>query len=118
MPLIKKFITNKKNAGEIQEKITDIMRNLENVLNTKKGTGSLVKEFGIGDYNAYKARNKIVETIILEIKENITLYEPRVKLIHIQEAEAQNPFRLRFELKCAVLDYTRPIYIIFDSLFN
>ena len=100
------------------DKIQEIIRNLSCVLNTKKGFGSYLKEMGIGDYNAYRSRTKIVETILREIKENINLYEPRVKLIDIREVGTENSFRLRFELKCEMIDHSQPIFLVFDSLRN
>ncbi len=98
--------------------LASVIANLNNILNTKKGFGSYVREFGIGDYNAHRARPKIVESIIREFTENIRLFEPRVKLDKIREVESDTPFRIRFEVKCLFLDAAKPLYIIIDSLRN
>lgn len=111
--MLRKF-RHRKEGGELQA----IVDNLNHVLNTRKSFGSFLPTFGIGDYNAYKSRHKIVETIIEEIKENIRLYEPRVKLEHIAEVDSDSPFRLRFQVKCVFLDGAKPIYIVLDSLYN
>jgi predicted component of type VI protein secretion system len=96
----------------------EIVNNLRNILNTKKGYGSFLENFGIGDYNLYRAREIIIQNIIKEIKENITLYEPRVKVVEIQEVASDLAFRIRFELKCIIEKTSNPIYIIFHSALN
>ena len=110
--LITKLYRRKENV------VQEIVTNLSNVLNTKKGFGSFVKEMGIGDYNAYRSRDRIVETIIQEIKENIELYEPRVRLLDIKEVQIDTSFRIRFELSCVIVNHSQPLYLIFDSLPN
>ena len=114
MGLLQKFSRKK---GPIN-KVEDIIANLKNILNTKKLFGSGIKQLGIGDYNEYKSHAQIVATIIEEIQENIELYEPRVKLFEINVINSDESFRIRFELKCAVISESKPIYIIFDSIFN
>lgn len=111
--LLQKFYKRKQT-----DELHAIIANLNRVLNTKKGFGSYVKEFGVGDWNAWKARKAIIETLMDEIKENIKLFEPRVQLDEIEEVKADTPFRIRFQVKCVFLTNTRPVYIILDSLEN
>lgn len=96
----------------------EIVKNLRYVLNTKREYGSFLDQFGISDYNLYRSREVIVGNIIREIKENIELYEPRVKVVDIYEVTSDVAFRIRFELKCTIESYTSPIYIIFHSALN
>ncbi len=98
--------------------VAAIIENLNRVLNTKKGFGSWVREFGIGDYNEYRARDKIVQTIIKEIQENIALFEPRVRLEDISEVKSDSALRLRFQVRCVFLNNTKPLTIILDSVYN
>ena len=98
--------------------VSSVIKNLNHLLNTRKGFGSFLRRLGIGDWNMYRARNKIIETILEEIKENIQLYEPRVRVMDIKEVESDVSFRLRFELKCEILSKDKPIYVIFDSVLN
>ena len=111
---LRKFQRRPSAEGPLQA----IIDNLNNVLNTKKGFGSFVREMGIGDWNAYKARDKIVETIIEEIKENVKRFEPRVDMSEIEEVDSGSPFRVRFQVKCMFADKQRPIYIVLDSSEN
>lgn len=111
---LRKFQRRQTDEGLLQA----ILDNLNNVLNTKKGFGSFVKELGIGDWNEYKSRDKIVETIIEEIKENVRRFEPRVILTEIEEVESGSPSRVRFEVKCKFAEGSKPIYIILNSSEN
>jgi type VI secretion system lysozyme-like protein len=114
MALFEKFLHKKKEESIINA----IVRNLNQILNSKKSFSSYLPQFGIGDWNQHKARHKIIETILEEIKENIELYEPRVKLLEIHEVDSEVAHRLRFEMKCIILNKDKPIYVIFDSILN
>jgi predicted component of type VI protein secretion system len=112
--LLDKFKKRKQKSDELQA----IIDNLNRVLNTKKGFGSYLKELGVGDWNQWKAREAIVETIIEEIKQNVALFEPRVRLDDIAEVKADSPFRMRFEVRCVFVNGAKPVFIILDSLAN
>lgn len=114
MGFVQKFSSRKSPDDPIQ----DIMKNLRCILNTKKDYGSMLPSLGIGDYNAHHSRSLIIDTIIKEIQENIRLYEPRVHLIEIKEVSSQASFRIRFELKCEIVDYSKPLFLIFDSVHD
>jgi type VI secretion system protein len=110
--LLAKFARDRRKTSEINS----VIANLNYCLNTKKGFGFWREGYGIGDYNEYKARNKIVKTLLEEIRENIALYEPRVRLDDISEVPSDSPFRLRFQMKGTFLDDARPVYIVVDAL--
>ena len=110
--LLWKFEASKKPYSTIE----DLIRNLNWVLNSKKGFSHFVREFGIGDYNAYQNRQKVIETILEEIKKNFQLFEPRVELIDIRQLESDLSYYLKFEIRCRILESDRPIYVIFDSI--
>jgi predicted component of type VI protein secretion system len=112
--LLRKFFHDKRKADEIQS----VIANLNHLLNTRKGFGFWVEKFGLGDYSEYRARSKIVQTLVRELKENIELFEPRVSIESIEEIEAGSPFRLRFQMNGRFLDDERPLFIVVDSLRN
>jgi predicted component of type VI protein secretion system len=118
--VLERFSTKGKKgaAHDRQAELQAVIANLNHILNTKKGFGSFLADFGLGDYNAHRARQKIVEAIIKEFEDNIRLYEPRVKLEKIREVDSDQPFRIRFEVRCLFLDAAKPLYIIIDSLRN
>ncbi len=110
--LLAKFYRDKNKPSELRS----VIDNLNYMLNTKKGFGFWREGYGIGDYNEYRARNKIVQTLIAEIKENIGTFEPRVRLDDIKEVPSDSPFRLRFQMRGTFLDDDRPVYIVVDAL--
>jgi type VI secretion system protein len=110
--LLAKFCGDRKKPTEI----SSVIANLNYILNTKKGFGFWREGYGLGDYNAYRARSKIVATLLDEIRQSIALFEPRVRLENIQEVPSESPFRLRFEMKGTFLDDARPVYIVVDAL--
>lgn len=112
--LLRKFFHDKRKVDEIHS----VIANLNHLLNTRKGFGFWVEKYGLGDYTEYRARNKIVQTLMREIKENVEEFEPRVRIETIEEVDADSPFRLRFQVNGTFLDDERPIYIVVDSLRN
>ena len=52
--------------------------NLENVLNTRKGAGSVIREFGLGDYEDAPNTHEAVLVLLDEIPEQCRRYEPRL----------------------------------------
>lgn len=110
--LLERFRRGKHRTSEIEAMVA----NLNQVLNTKKGFGYWLPGFGIGDYNEYRGRSRIVQTLIDEIKENIQRFEPRVHVDAISEVDAESPFRLRFEVSGVFVNESKPFNIVVDSL--
>ena len=110
--LLRKFYRDPRKWSELGS----VIGNLNAVLNTKKGFGFWLENYGVGDYNEYKARKKIVTALIAEIKDNIATFEPRVRLDEIQEVPSDSPLRLRFQMKGVFLDDARPVYVVVDAL--
>jgi len=98
--------------------LLDIVENLNNVLNTKKGYGSILEDFGICDLSEYYSRDRLTRAIVEEVKYNIEKYEPRVQLVDVTRMEDQNPFRLAFRINCVLKDSAQTLQMIFDSFYN
>ena len=95
-----------------------IVDNLNNMLNTKRGFGSFLADFGIRDLNEYTSNDDLAIAVIDEVKDNIERYEPRVKVINIKRVEENNPFHIAFNIECVVKENSRSLHMIFDSVFN
>lgn len=102
--------------GGPDEDLVGIVENLNRVLNTKKGYGYWLGGYGIGDYNVYRGRDQIVQTLLLEIQENIERFEPRVRIDAVEEVEAESPFRLKFQVSGVFVGRDKPFYIVVDSV--
>ena len=60
--------------------INVIIANLNNILGTKRGYGFFLEKFGLSDYKHISSHDDIVDMLSSEIKENIELFEPRIKV--------------------------------------
>jgi predicted component of type VI protein secretion system len=76
---------------------SDIRRNLEFILGTKRGCGYLHDDFGLSDVS-YRTPEEAVVTLSREIEENIRLYEPRVRLIRIKEVYDEHGIKVKLDV--------------------
>ena len=98
--------------------LRSIVDHLNNMLNTHKEFGSWLPDYGIGDFNAHRSRERAIERLIEEIKESVEQHEPRVKVEKIREVDSANAFRVKLEVHCAFLDFEKPVFILIDSVYN
>ena len=118
MALLRKFMLGVEGRKAENQDLQDIVENLNNVLNTKKDYGSVLKDFGIRDMNEYSSREHIAIAVIREVKENIERYEPRVQLVRIIRMEDENPLRLSFRIECRLRETSQSLHMVFDSIYN
>ncbi|HEX8706387.1 MAG TPA: GPW/gp25 family protein, partial [Myxococcaceae bacterium] len=57
--------------------LTHVLRNVQDMLNTKEGYGYFLRGFGLGSYREKAATGKIVEALAKEITREIRQHEPR-----------------------------------------
>ncbi len=117
MTLFSKF-GDRSSAAVKKNDIEDIIENLNDVLNTKKGYGSFLPDFGIRDMNEYSSRDQLAAVIMEEVKYNIEHYEPRLQLMKISIEENQDPFRISFKIECRVRDTQKALFMEFNSVYN
>lgn len=96
----------------------DIVRNLNDLLNTKLGFGAWQKTLGISDASSYGNRKDLLKGLLQEIHSNIEHHEPRVDLEEIRELDTHNTFHLRFEMVCRIIDRPEKLLITFDTKGN
>ena len=117
MVFFNKFLPHS-HTQTIEPYLKSIVDNLNNILNTKKEYGSVLENFGIRDLNEYSSREQISVAVLEEVKQNIELYEPRVKLVDITMEETDNPFIISLKINCVVRNLSQTIEIAFDTFFN
>lgn len=67
--------------GRPQDDTLDsVVRNLEYLLNSRAGFGSLLCPFGLADYLAEHGSPNTAKTLLREIEQNVMLYEPRLRV--------------------------------------
>jgi type VI secretion system protein len=105
-------------AESVDQYLANIVENLNNILNTKKGFGSFLDDLGIRDLNEYRSQDDIASVVIEEVKKNIEQYEPRVELVDISPQQTDSPFVLSFKIECIVRTNAASLHMVFDTLFN
>ena len=105
-------------TGSGDQDLQSIIENLNNVLNTKKGYGSFLKNYGIRDMNEYSSRDHLSVAIMDEVTYNIEQYEPRLQLVSIAIEDNDDPFQIAFKIECRVRDTAQYLFMEFDSVYN
>lgn len=78
--------------------LASVVRNLQHLLNSKRSYGSLLCNFGTGDYLADHGGANALRTLMREIKETIDIYEPRFSVAGIRPLGRDDKLRVVFEL--------------------
>ena len=95
-----------------------VVANLNRVLNTKRGYGGILTDFGISDLNECTSRDVLIIKIMEEVKRNIELYEPRLQLINIAVKDNKDAFRISFDINCILKDTRKALVMEFNSVYN
>ncbi|MCK6588098.1 MAG: GPW/gp25 family protein [Polyangiaceae bacterium] len=67
-------------AGSIEERtLESIARNVQAVLNSKRGYGGVVEVYGLGAYDAHLATKPLIAALITEMTDAVVGFEPRLK---------------------------------------
>lgn len=118
MALFRNYADDGTADGNNQTIIKSIIDNLNHVLNTKKGYGSFLTDFGIRDMNEYSSRAQLAVAIMHEVKFNIEQYEPRLQIINISIEDNNDPFRISFKIECRLKDTQKALLMEFNSVYN
>ncbi len=113
MALLDKFRTN--TNSDSRSDIESILDNLSEVLNTRRGYGSFLKDFGILDLSDQASREQIALAVVKEVQRCIEAYEPRVVVHEFKEVPQLHPTRIAFSLVCSIADQDRPLNMVFDT---
>ena len=117
MPLFSKFSSASRRAG-LNPYLASIVENLNNVLNTKRDYGSLLRDFGVRDLSEHRTRDDIALAVMQEVRECIERHEPRVMLEKIILDNDNNPMRLSFTIQCSVRQDEKTLRMVFDTVFG
>ena len=98
--------------------LLSIVENLNNVLNTTRGYGSPLMDFGINNMGGHMSRQDMALAVIRDVRECIQRYEPRVQLDDIVLEDDKNPLRLSFTIRCTVLRSATSLHLVFDTVLG
>jgi type VI secretion system lysozyme-like protein len=105
-------------GGLSNDVIRDIVDNMNNILNTRKGYGSYLKDYGIRDLNEFNSRDGMIEIIIDEVVRCIEFYEPRIRIVKVIKETETDMFKLSFKMECVVQNSEKTLNMVFDTVFN
>ena len=111
MFLRRKFL--KESSSNFSE-VDDILENLSNVLSTKRGVGSFLRNFGLTE-TGYRTQNEMLNTLTRELRENILLFEPRVDIVEIDENYDEDSGRSALSVELVVKSTGKPLHFSMDS---
>ena len=104
-------------SGQEDSEIEDIVRNLNFVLKTKRGTGYFLESFGLSDVG-FRTPEEMITTLTAELTENIRLYEPRVELVDIDEEHDDEGHRVRLVVNLRMRSAADILQIVVDLKRN
>ena len=100
-------------GGDRLSEIDDVMRNLSNVLRTKREIGYFRRDFGLSEVG-FRTPEQMVSTLSAEIRQNIRLYEPRVELVDIDEAYDDAGQRAQLIVRLRLRSANERLQIVID----
>lgn len=98
--------------------VESVARNLGVVLNTRKGCGSVIADFGLGDYDGYPNTIEAVSALKDEIAALVRRHEPRLARPQVTLLGRLGPNRVCFALAGAVAGHTYTFHIVIHSEFR
>ncbi|MEE2902063.1 MAG: GPW/gp25 family protein [Myxococcota bacterium] len=102
------------NSSKNFSEVDDILENLSNVLSTKRGVGSFLRNFGLTE-TGYRTQNEMLNTLTRELRENILLFEPRVEIVEIDEDFDDETGRSSLSVELVVKATGQPLHFAMDS---
>lgn len=98
--------------------LASIVRNLVQLLNSRREYGSLLCRFGLADYLAELDGRTAVMTALREIQETIMLYEPRLRVLSLKCIGRDAALWLHIELEAMILHPQRPVECLLLMRFH
>ena len=93
MGLLRRFSTQPPDSSG-DTMIESIIRNLNNVLNSRRDYGSFLDDFGIDDLSHCTSRDALTTLLIDRVSACIERYEPRVELLELEPAPDSGAMRV------------------------
>ncbi len=114
MALLRKLAGDKSETDD--DEIASIIDNVNNMLNTKRGYGFFLQDFGLSDHHHLSSCEDISEMITREISENIERFEPRIELINVETIKDDRLFRLSFRIDCVLRNNGASLKLFLDPI--
>jgi type VI secretion system lysozyme-like protein len=114
MALLRKLVGYKTKPNV--DEVSSIIDNLHIILNTKRGYGFFLQNFGLSDYHHLHSGDDIAKMVVREISENIALFEPRLTLVNVKAIKDSNVARLSFRIDCQIRESAYSLKLFLDPI--
>lgn len=101
-----------------EHELDAIARNLEAVFNTRKGVGSVVEGYGLGDYEAHWNTPDVVRTLTGEIADGVRRYEPRIADPEVELLARDAHLWIRFVVSGTVSGARHAFHVDMDTKYR
>lgn len=101
-----------------EDELDAIERNLEAMFNTRKGVGSVVAGYGLGDYEAFLNTPALLRTLTAEIEAGVRSYEPRIADPEVRLVARDPRLWIRFEVAGTVAGAPYAFHIDLSTKFR
>jgi predicted component of type VI protein secretion system len=114
MALLRKLAGDRGQAEGYE--IKSIIDNLNNIFSSTRNYGFFLHNFGISDYRYLSSREDIARAIIVEVGENIALFEPRILINEIIYVQENKLLRLSFLIDAVLRDNGQPLKLFLEPV--
>ncbi|GAB4556920.1 MAG: hypothetical protein Tsb0020_00580 [Haliangiales bacterium] len=101
-----------------ESSLASVIRNLNHLFNAQRGYGSEVRDFGLGDYNAFIGGDDMSLALIRELTALIERYEPRVQRPSVELVGRDPKSWVRFRLAGEIDGQRRHLHIDLDTRYR
>lgn len=109
MAILRKY---KQTSSDLKDSYRQrLLMDVSNILNTKKGYGSVDPDFGMEDISHYTDHEQIAEFIKKEILRNIGSYYQGIQILNIKEAPSSRLSRINLDLDCVLAGQSLTIHV-------
>ncbi len=98
--------------------LDSVLENLHHILNAKEGYSSVIRDYGLGQYYAQPDTIHAMQTLLREMVDDITHYEPRLKVIRLETKGRDSDMVLHLDLTGIVGGVTYLFKLRFHQIYN
>ena len=110
----------RREAPDPKRMIDSVIRHLEQILNTRRGSAQIADDFGIPDFSEYKSAYPDSQwDLERAIRHTIQKYEPRLKAVRVKFIEQEeNPLSVSFQITARLVLEEYRDAVVFESILG
>lgn len=101
-----------------EDPLAAIARNLEAVLNAKRGYAGAVQVFGLGDHSVYEEAKPRLDALVADMADQVRRFEPRLAAPAVRYTGLESTLWARFEISGSVLGAPQTFKVLFHVILR